>query len=46
MIEYGLLIRNYICGKVREWLTSWKVWFGEPKTNNIVSLEVGRYKWY
>jgi len=28
------------------WLTSWEVWFGEPKADNIVSLGVGRYKWY
>jgi len=25
------------------WVTSWEVWFGEPKANNIVSLGVGRY---
>jgi hypothetical protein len=28
------------------WVTSWEVWFGEPKADNIVSLGVGRYKWY
>jgi len=27
-------------------VTSWEVWFGEPKTDNIVSLGVSRYKWY
>jgi hypothetical protein len=26
------------------WVTSWEVWFGEPKTDNIVSLGIGRYK--
>jgi hypothetical protein len=25
------------------WVTSWEVWFDEPKADNIVSLEVGRY---
>jgi hypothetical protein len=25
------------------WVTSWEVWFGELKADNIVSLEVGRY---
>jgi hypothetical protein len=25
-------------------VTSWEVWFGEPKSDNIVSLGVGRYK--
>jgi hypothetical protein len=25
------------------WVTSWEVWFGEPKADNIVSLGVGRY---
>jgi len=25
-------------------ITSWEVWFGEPKSDNIVSLGVGRYK--
>jgi hypothetical protein len=24
-------------------MTSWEVWFGEPKADNIVSLGVGRY---
>jgi hypothetical protein len=28
------------------WVTSWEVWFGEPKADNIVSLGVGRYKMY
>jgi hypothetical protein len=28
------------------WVTSWEVWYGEPKADNIVSLGVGRYKWY
>jgi hypothetical protein len=28
------------------WVTSWEVWFGEPKADNIVSLGVSRYKWY
>jgi len=28
------------------WVTSWEVWFGEAKTDNIVSLWVSRYKWY
>jgi hypothetical protein len=28
------------------WVTSWEIWFGEPKANNIVSLGVDRYKWY
>jgi hypothetical protein len=26
------------------WVTSWEVWFREQKTDNIVSLGVGRYK--
>jgi hypothetical protein len=25
------------------WVTSWEVWYGEPKADNIVSLGVGRY---
>jgi len=25
------------------WVTSWEVWFGKPKADNIVSLGVGRY---
>jgi hypothetical protein len=25
------------------WVTSWEVWFGEPKADNIVSVGVGRY---
>jgi hypothetical protein len=25
------------------WVTSWEVWFGELKANNIVLLGVGRY---
>jgi hypothetical protein len=25
------------------WVTSWEIWFGEPKADNIVSLGVGRY---
>jgi hypothetical protein len=25
------------------WVTSWEVWFGEQKVDNIVSLGVGRY---
>jgi hypothetical protein len=25
-------------------MTSWEVWIGEPKADNIVSMEVGRYK--
>lgn len=25
------------------WMTTWEVWFGEPKADNIVSFEVGRY---
>jgi hypothetical protein len=24
-------------------VTSWEVWYGEPKADSIVSLEVGRY---
>jgi hypothetical protein len=28
------------------WVTSWEIWYGEPKADNIVSLGVGRYKWY
>jgi len=28
------------------WVTSWEVWYGELKADNIVSLGVGRYKWY
>jgi hypothetical protein len=28
------------------WVTSWKVWYEEPKADNIVSLGLGRYKWY
>jgi hypothetical protein len=28
------------------WVTSWEVWFWEPKADNIVSLGVDRYKWY
>jgi hypothetical protein len=28
------------------WVTSWEVWYGELKADNIVSLWVGRYKWY
>jgi hypothetical protein len=31
---------------VSGWVTSWKVWFGEPKTDNIVSLGMGRYIYY
>jgi len=27
-------------------VTSWEVWFGEPKADNIVSFGVGCYKWY
>jgi len=27
------------------WVTSWEVWYGEPKADNIVSLGVGRYTW-
>jgi hypothetical protein len=26
------------------WVTSWKVWYGEPKADSIVSLGVDRYK--
>jgi hypothetical protein len=26
------------------WVTSWEVWFGKPKADNIVSLGVSRYK--
>jgi hypothetical protein len=29
---------------IPEWVTSWEVWYGEPKADNIVSLGVGRYK--
>jgi hypothetical protein len=25
------------------WVTSWEVWYGEPKADSIVSLGVGRY---
>jgi hypothetical protein len=25
------------------WVTSWEVWFGEPKADNIVSLRVSHY---
>jgi hypothetical protein len=25
------------------WVTSWEVWYGEPKADNIVSFGVGRY---
>jgi hypothetical protein len=31
---------------IRGWVTSWEVWYGEPKADSIVSLGVGRYKWY
>jgi hypothetical protein len=27
------------------WVTSWEVWYGEPKADSIVSLGVGRYNW-
>jgi hypothetical protein len=26
------------------WVTSWEVWYGEPKADSIVSLGVDRYK--
>jgi hypothetical protein len=28
------------------WVTSWEVWYEEPKADSIVSLGVDRYKWY
>jgi len=28
------------------WVTSWEVWFREQKTDNIVSLGVGRYSYH
>jgi hypothetical protein len=28
------------------WVTSWEVWYGEPKADNIVSLGVDRYNNY
>jgi len=31
---------------IPRWVTSWEVWFGEPKADNIVLLGVGHYKWY
>jgi hypothetical protein len=27
------------------WVTSWEVWYGEPKADSIVSLGVDRYNW-
>jgi cobalamin biosynthesis protein CobT len=31
---------------ILRWVSSWEVWFGEPKADNIVSLGVCRYNWY
>jgi hypothetical protein len=40
------VVKRVAARAIPRWVTSWEVWFGESKADNIVSLRVGRYRYH